>query len=106
MSRNAREEFISEVKREKVICAYIYQAKWSNTILAEYVLKKWYTEADYDAFLKSLSFTYDAGYWWQVVFWYIWLEDWKRCERWEYDWSEWWELKKCPEINAKCISDN
>lgn len=40
MSRNAREEFISEVKREKVICAYIYQAKWSNTILAEYVLKK------------------------------------------------------------------
>ena len=37
--------------------------------------------------------------WWggQELFWEIVFKDKTWLERWEYDWSEWWEYKRCPD---------
>jgi len=49
-------------------------------------------------FLASLDFIYDAGYGGQELYGTIWYTDGTWSERGEYDGSEWWEYKKCPEI--------
>ena len=48
-------------------------------------------------FLKDNYSNYDD--WWgsQELYWEIVFKDKTWLERWEYDWSEWWEYKKCPE---------
>ena len=48
-------------------------------------------------FLEDNYSNYDDGYWWQELFGEIVFKDRTWLERWEYDWSEWWEYKKCPE---------
>lgn len=48
--------------------------------------------------LKLLDFQYDSGYGCQELFGNIWYEDGSWSERGEYDGSEWWEYKFCPEI--------
>ena len=48
-------------------------------------------------FLQDKYPYYDNWYWWQVLFGEIVFKDRTWLERWEYDWSEWWEYKKCPE---------
>lgn len=48
-------------------------------------------------FLKDKYSRYDSWYWWQVLYGEIVFKDRTWLERWEYDWSEWWEYKKCPE---------
>ncbi len=102
---NAKEEFSSVVKNKSITCAYLYNED-RDGITKEFILKKWYTEDEYNTFLKLLDFRYDNWYGWQNLFWNIWLEDWTRFDRWEYDWSEWWSFQKCPEINEKCLPDN
>ena len=48
-------------------------------------------------FLNDNYSNYDN--WWgsQELYWEIVFKDKTWLERWEYDWSEWWEYKKCPE---------
>jgi hypothetical protein len=48
-------------------------------------------------FLEDNYSNYDN--WWgcQELYWEIVFKDRTWLERWEYDWSEWWEYKKCPE---------
>ena len=48
-------------------------------------------------FLDDNYSNYDD--WWgsQELYWEIVFKDKTWLERWEYDWSEWWEYKKCPE---------
>lgn len=48
-------------------------------------------------FLEDKYACYDDWYWWQVLYGEIVFKDMTWLERWEYDWSEWWEYKKCPE---------
>ena len=48
-------------------------------------------------FLKEKYSQYDNWFWWQVLYGEIVFKDRSWLERWEYDWSEWWEYKKCPE---------
>lgn len=48
-------------------------------------------------FLEDKYSNYDNWYWWQVLYGEIVFKDKTWLERWEYDWSEWWEYKKCPE---------
>ena len=48
-------------------------------------------------FLKDKYSNYDSWYWWQVLYGEIVFKDRTWLERWEYDGSEWWEYKKCPE---------
>ena len=47
---------------------------------------------------KALDFGYDSGYGGQELFGIVWLVDGTWLERGEYDGTEWWEHKECPEI--------
>lgn len=58
----------------------------------------WKKGEDWDAFISSLDFDYDAGYGTQHIFGTIWHEDGTWSSRQEYDGSEWWLCNKCPEI--------
>lgn len=53
-----------------------------------------------DEVLPGLDFDYDSGYGGQELFGHVWYTDGTWSERGEYDGSEWWEYKKCPEIPA------
>lgn len=106
---NAKEEFINKTKWLDVLCALIrkeldYNDDTMEYEIISYKLKKWYTKDEYDEFLKKLSFEYDSWYWWQNLFGNVWFKDWTRLERWEYDWSEWREHKKCPEIPDELLT--
>lgn len=48
-------------------------------------------------FLQDNYACYDAWWWSQELFGEVVFKDSTWLERWEYDWSEWWEYKKCPE---------
>jgi len=51
-----------------------------------------------DEVLPQLDIEYDNGYGGQELFGNIWYEDGSWSEREEYDGSEWWEHKVCPNI--------
>lgn len=63
------------------------------------LLKEGHTPAEYEAFLNQLDFEYDSGYGGQELFGTVWLtkeNTW--LERGEYDGSEWWEYRECPQV--------
>lgn len=104
---NAREEFLKHIEDRKVICAEICKG-------AEYYdpeerivtrLKLNYSDKDYKKFLRRLNFGYDDGYGGQNLYGTIWYDDGSWSERGEYDGSEWWEYKKCPEIPTELLAD-
>jgi hypothetical protein len=97
---NARAELIYAIdKRQIILCAQIY-------VLSEYTydfdkvihLPMYYTAEMYDKFLVDLDFDYDEGYGAQRLMGTIWLVNGDWIERGEYDGSEWWQYKTCPEI--------
>jgi hypothetical protein len=51
---------------------------------------------DLDEFAEKIDFDYDDGYGQQEVYGVIKLTDGSWLERYEYDGSEWWELKRVP----------
>jgi len=62
---------------------------------------------DVDEFGQTLcdmsNNTYDSGYGGQELFGTIWMKNGDWLERGEYDGSEWWEYKTCPEIPAELL---
>lgn len=99
--KNAKEEFIKTVAGEaKLICAEITIGKsyYDESNRNTYRLKKGHTLEDLEKFLESIDIKYDDGYGGQELYGTIWFEDGTWAERGEYDGSEWWEIKKCPEI--------
>ena len=50
--------------------------------------------------IHKLNFTYDNSYGYQNLYGYIWYTDGSWTERAEYDGSEWWEYKKCPDLEV------
>ena len=95
---NAKTEFLEELKEQenrKLLCAKIGH----ETSVLNIILKKRYTKKDFDEFLQELDFEYDSGYGDQEVFGIIWFDDGTWCERYEYDGSEHWEHKECPDWN-------
>lgn len=99
---NAKEEFINHVEatpKIPVICAKIGRGiRCETSIEALIVLNEGYSKEDYDNFLYELDFEYHEGYGLQQVFGVIWYSDGTWSERNEYDGSEWWSYKKCPEF--------
>jgi len=62
-------------------------------------LKEGYTPTEYEKFLEKLNFEYDNGYGSQELSGTIWLsEDNTWYERGEYDGSEWWAYRECPQV--------
>ncbi len=56
-----------------------------------------------DEVLPMLDFAYDSGFGGQELYGTIWYEDGTWSERGEYDGSEWWEHRKCPEIPNQAV---
>ena len=100
---NAKEEFLEVIKgKSKIECASI-QYKRSHHESDQKTLKINYTEEDYQLFLKSLDFNYDAGYGIQELDGTIWLEDGTWFTRDEYDGSEWRLFHILPDIPEECL---
>ena len=104
---NAKEELLGILERVGgvVKCARIKRdiGYWddADAYIAEgpFLLKEGHTPAEYEAFLAKLDFKYDTGYGMQEVDGRVWLmEEGAWLERGEYDGSEWWEYRKCPQI--------
>jgi hypothetical protein len=98
---NAREELLVNLDGELPLCAEVFYDKvgyYSDNPTQEFTLKIGYSRVEFDAFMESLNFEYDNGYGSQELSGTVWLKDGRWFERGEYDGSEWWELKECPEI--------
>ena len=105
---NAKEELLDKLRRtnSSIKCATIRTERnsyWDdndNYIQpAPILLKENYTPTDYVEFLDKLNFEYDAGYGGQELYGIVWLiEEGTWLERGEYDGSEWWDYKRCPQI--------
>jgi hypothetical protein len=67
------------------------------------VLKDNHTQKDYLDFLDRLDFEYDDGYGTQELYGIVWLPDGTWLDRGEYDGSEWWTYRVCPEIPQECL---
>ena len=96
---NCYNEFIEHTsKKGVVICAEITHGDEYANNQKTHSLRLGHGHDEYEDFLKSLDFDYDAGYGVQELFGTIWYEDGTWSSRGEYDGSEWWEYNKCPEI--------
>lgn len=106
MSRNtnAKTEFLIVTNGLKVLCALIEtNPYYDEDDSKKYPLKVGYSEKDYEEFLNSIDFNYDSGWGSQNLFGFIWFEDGTWMERYEYDGSESWDYKKCPEIPPELL---
>jgi hypothetical protein len=101
---NAKEEFLGHIEDREVRCAIIRKEVFTGTsyeFIVKGKLRPNYTQKEYESFLKDIDFEYDSGYGCQEldgVIWYKDLNTWS--ERGEYDGSEWWEYKSCPDSNT------
>jgi hypothetical protein len=103
--QNAKEEFLRHTNGKEVLCASIsYQDCWTQQRpMSDNILKVEYTKEQYDEFIDSLDFEYDAGFGGQELFGTIWYKDGTWSDRGEYDGSEWWQFHICPVIPKKLL---
>lgn len=102
---NAKKEFLDHTRdNPRVACAEISKGDCWVASEEKVMLRKDYSEQDFNDFLDKLNFEYDSGYGGQELFGVIWYEDGTWSERGEYDGAEWWEYKKTPEIPEELIS--
>jgi hypothetical protein len=95
MTTNVKKEFEEHSKETgKSVKAASITAWRGNT----FNLKVGYTTKDYEHFLRSINFEYNAGYGGQEVEGCIWYVGGTWSSRGEYDGSEWWEYNSCPKI--------
>ena len=95
---NCKEEFLEETKGKKILCVSLRIGDDYSNNRSYYKLRRDYTKEEYEYFLASIDFQYDAGYGTQELFGHIWYTDGTWSERGGYDGSEWWEYKSCPKI--------
>ena len=89
---NAKEELVAHIGDREVKYVYITSSPY------DYDLPFRTIAGTLDDVLPNLDFEYEASYGGQRVFGNIWYTDGTWSERGEYDGSEWWEHKKCPDI--------
>lgn len=110
--KNARDEFLDHIRKvdSTILCASLARESFDEATFEyreiKYVLKTEFNGNDYDEFLKSLDFQYDAGFGGQLLFGTIFYANGTWSERGEYDGSEWWVYKTCPEIPKECLTSN
>lgn len=105
--RNAKEELLRAIEGKQMKCAVIkVERDWmadDEEYMRTFLLMVDNTDEEVQEFLNDLDFDYDAGYGLQRIFGTVWFTDGTWLERGEYDGSEWWELKECPEIPSILI---
>lgn len=89
---NAKNEFIGQIGNKKVLCCCLIMEEKSLELTTGW------TNDDWNLFISSIDFEYDNGWGSQELFGTIWYTDGTWSERKEYDGSERWEYKSCPEI--------
>jgi hypothetical protein len=94
---NAKDEFLRITHIHRVLCATITNAGVTHN------LKVGYSPEDYNKFLESINFEYDAGYGTMNLHGVIWMQDGTWYDRGEYDGSEWWEYRSAPIIPKELI---
>ena len=105
---NAKDEFIAHTAEtnSNVLCATlvreVFDSEECEYVDVQYTLPENYTPDEYSVFIESLNFEYDDGFGCQEITGVILYTNGTWSERGEYDGSEWWEYKKCPEIPEKC----
>jgi hypothetical protein len=90
---NAKLELVKHIEGRKVkyVCI-LYRPDYNTERVIEGALVD---------VLPLLDFDYDEGFGGQEIFGFIWYADGTWSEREEYDGSEWWDHKVCPEIPEK-----
>jgi hypothetical protein len=100
--RNARAEFIDEVEGKSVLCADVsyesFHKEQQKYVVKNYWLLCAYDLAEYDAFLRSLDFLYNAGFGGQELYGVIWYTDGTWSERYVYDGEEEWVQRRVPVV--------
>lgn len=86
---NAKQEILAHIKDRRVT---------QVLIVCEDV--EVFVKGTLEEVLLKLDFEYDDGYGGQELFGYIWYDDETWSDREEYDGSEWWEYRECPDINT------
>jgi len=99
---NAKEELLNELEGEMPLCAYLGYAEYSD-VSKTILLKKGYTQKDWNNFLAQLDFEYDDGYGTQHLFGTVWISETIWMDRYEYDGSESWQWLTCPEIPEELL---
>jgi hypothetical protein len=96
---NAKEEILKEIGTKQVKCIRLTNGDptWNDDIGVA-SLPVGHTQEQYEQFINMLDVEYDDGYGRQNLYGTIWYTDGTWSERGEYDGSEWWEYKSCPEI--------
>lgn len=101
--RNAKAEFLKLVTNNGTVkCALITQSDGMGTDIFTTVLKVNHTHEQYQEFLESLDFEYDAGYGSQELFGHVWFNDGTWADRYEYDGAERWCCHYVPNIPEEC----
>ena len=99
---NAKNELLNELEGEMPLCAWIeYGEKFEIT--KTIILKKGYTQEDWNIFLSQLDFKYDNEYGIQHLFGTVWMNESLWMDRYEYDGSENWQWLTCPEIPPELL---
>lgn len=102
---NAKNELVDFLDPElEIRCASIrFEPYYSQDTHVHIVLKDNHSPEDYLSFLDKLDFEYEEGFGIQLLYGTVWLEGGSWLDRGEYDGSEWWEHRVCPEIPSECI---
>jgi hypothetical protein len=97
---NCKDVFLREIEGREVRCAEIIYGSidWAEKYRRVARLTESFSDSEYTSFLSQIDYEYDSDYGGQKVFGYIWYTDGYWSEREEFDGSEWWENRSCPEI--------
>ena len=96
---NAKEELLDHCLDKPHIIAAIIVFEFNHGEYTVIKLKQGATQEEFSEFLSKINLEYDSGYGTQELHGTIWYSDGTWSERGEYDGAEWWEYKKCPEID-------
>ena len=103
-ARKEIEQFLEDVTHlsswRKLLCATICYDP-DGMVIEEaqtHDLVMGYTDSQYEEWLDSLDFEYDAGWGCQLLYGNLWFNDNTWASRGEYDGKEWWELDEVPLI--------
>jgi hypothetical protein len=95
---NAKQEFIDAIEGKSSVVAAVLRRMGDCGGYNTFILPEGYTSAQFESFLDSIDFAYDAGYGAPVLDGFIWYADSTWSEREEYDGAEWWDYKQRPDI--------
>lgn len=100
MCINSKEEFLEEIGARVVLCVEISFGAPYSAEPRVLRLPVGFSPDQLESLLSQLDLEYDNGYGGQQLYGFIWYQDGTWSERGEYDGSEWWEHKVCPDIPA------